>query len=70
MTKEIIVFRGAKEICAVIGEDYRAINRLVSDEGLPAWRRRSEGIWRALPDDLEKWVTRQRDKYITEPGAT
>lgn len=65
MTDKIIVYRGAKEICSVVGEDFRAINKLVENEGLPAWRRRADGVWRALPDDLEKWITNQRNKYLT-----
>ncbi len=59
-----IVYRGAKEICNVVGEDFRAIHKLVADEALPAWRRRADGVWRALPEDLETWITKQRNKYL------
>lgn len=60
-----IVYRGAKEICAAIGEDYRQITVLVKEEGLPAWRRNGSGVWRALPEDLERWIVEQRGKYLS-----
>jgi len=61
-----IVYRNAKEICAMIGEDYKAINNLIKHEGLPAWRRNNSGTWRALHDDLVEWLSGQRDKYLSK----
>ena len=63
-SQRILVYRGAKEICAVIGEDPRRITSLVEIEGLPAWKRNGDGVWRALPDDLIDWLHEQRQKYL------
>lgn len=59
-----LVYRGAREICAVIGEDPRRLLFLVERENLPAWRREGESLWRALPEDLERWLKEQRGKYL------
>lgn len=64
MAENKIVYRGAKEICSVIGEDYKNIVYLVEKEGLPAWRRNGKGLWRALPKDLIEWMAVQRKKYL------
>lgn len=58
-----IVLVGAKEIGAAIGENPKEIKRLVVEEGLPAFRRKSKGTWKAIPDDLRVWVKGQRNKY-------
>ena len=59
-----IVYRGAKEICNVIGENYKNMLNLVKNENLPAWRRSESGSWMALPEDLKRWVSEQREKYL------
>lgn len=58
-----IVLVGAKEIGAAIGENPKEIKRLVVEEGLPAFRRKSKGTWKAIPEDLRAWVKGQRNKY-------
>lgn len=62
----IICLKGAKQICEAIGESHKEIMHLVVEEGLPAWKRRGRGGWRALPDDLRDWVRKQRDRNIAE----
>jgi len=64
MVTRPIVYRGAKEICDAIGVSSKQILRYVQQEGLPAWRRREEGVWYAIPSDVEDWIQKQRDKYL------
>ena len=59
-----IVYRGAKEIGSVIGISEKQVGAYVTNHGLPAWRRSESGLWYALPEDLEKWIKRQRDQYL------
>lgn len=56
--------KGAKEICEAVGENPKNIHELVKDHGLPAWKRGRRGTWRALPDDLRRWIREQRDRNI------
>lgn len=56
-----VCLKGAKAICAAIGENPKEIMALVLEEGLPAWKRGGTGGWRALPDDLREWARGQRD---------
>jgi len=56
--------KGAREICEAVGENPRHMHELVREHGLPAWKRDTKGTWRALPDDLRRWVRQQRDKHI------
>lgn len=60
----VICIRGAKEICAAIGENPKEMLRLVEELNLPAWRRDGRGAWRALPEDLRKWLVEQRDRNL------
>jgi hypothetical protein len=60
-----ICLKGARDICSAVGENSKNINELVSDYGLPAWKRDSKGTWRALPDDLRRWIREQRDRHIS-----
>lgn len=64
----LICLRGAKEICAAVGENPKEIVRLVEEEGLPAWKRAGRGPWRALPADLARWVRAQRDLCLGGPA--
>ena len=66
----VICLKGAKAICAAVGENRKDIVRLVTSEGLPAWRTRGTGQWMALPEDLRQWVRVQRDKYkMVQPSV-
>lgn len=56
--------KGAREICDAVGENPKLMHDLVKDHGLPAWKRDPKGTWRALPDDLHRWMREQRDKHI------
>ena len=61
----VACFKGAEEICGYVREEPRDIAKLVIEEGLPAWRRGDNGTWRALNIDLDKWLQKQRSKYIS-----
>ena len=56
--------KGAKDICEAVGENPKNIHDLVKDHGLPVWKRGKRGTWRALPDDLRRWIREQRDRNI------
>ncbi|QGY39657.1 DNA-binding protein [Pseudodesulfovibrio cashew] len=56
--------KGAREICDAVGENPKNIHDLVKEHGLPAWKRGAKGTWRALPDDLRRWIREQRDRNI------
>lgn len=56
--------KGARDICEAVGESPKQINELVAEHGLPAWKRDIKGTWRALPDDLHRWLRQQRDRNI------
>ena len=60
-----ICLKGAREICSAVGENPKNINELVTEYGLPAWKRGAKGTWRALPDDLRRWIREQRDRHIS-----
>lgn len=62
-----ICVKGARAICEAVGENPKQIVRLVRDLGLPAWRRAGSGSWRALPEDLKRWVLSQRNQHLPEP---
>lgn len=63
-TTKPLVYRGAKEICAVVGLDYKQITTYVNDHGLPAFKIKGQKTWIACYEDLEKWVRGQRDTYL------
>ena len=64
---EVRCLKGAEEICGFVQEDHRNINELVKNENLPAWKRGSNGTWRALNIDL-RLNTCKIDKKIVEAG--
>ena len=66
--RNIVCFKSAEEIAQYVGEDPKRINHLVADEGMPAWKRKGIGPWRALNIDLDKWLVAQRDKYYLNPN--
>lgn len=57
--------KGAKDICVAVGENPKNMHELVNDHGLPAWKRDVNGTWRALPEDLRRWIREQRDRHIS-----
>lgn len=61
-----ICVKGARAICEAVGENPKQIVRLVKEHGLPAWRRAGSGSWRALPEDLKRWVVKQRNRHLPE----
>jgi len=56
--------KGAKEICDAVGENPKNMHELVREHGLPAWKRGAKGTWRALEEDLHRWMREQRDRNI------
>lgn len=65
---ESICIKGAKAICMAVGENPKEIVRLVHVYGLPAWKRENRGSWRALPEDLSRWMRDQRNRHIHPEG--
>lgn len=63
---DVKCLKGAEEICDFIKEDRKSINDLVKNEGLPAWKRGENGVWRALNVDLQHWMVHQRNKYLKD----
>jgi len=61
-----ICVKGARAICEAVGENPKQIVRLVNELGLPAWRRAGTGSWRALPEDLKRWVRIQRNQHLPD----
>ena len=59
-----ICIKGARAICEAVGENPKQIVRLVAELALPAWRRAGSGSWRALPEDLKRWVLTQRNQHL------
>ena len=66
--RECICYKGAKEICEAVGENPKEMVKLVEKHDLPAWKRDNRGSWRALPEDLERWIRHQRDRNRLRPG--
>ncbi|WP_029897804.1 helix-turn-helix domain-containing protein [Desulfohalovibrio reitneri] len=58
-----ILLVGKEQIAKALGVGKNTIPRLVREEGLPAWREGSRGIYRALPDDLTTWLKQRRRQY-------
>ena len=56
-----ICIKGARAICAAVGENPKQINFLVTELGLPAWRRGGAGSW---PEDLKRWILTQRNAHL------
>lgn len=61
-----LCLKGAKDICEAVGENPKHMMDLVRRYGLPAWKRDVNGTWRALPDDLHRWLREQRDLHIND----
>jgi len=63
-----LVFRGSREICAAVGINYKEITYYVRELNLPAFKICTNGSrktqWIATPDDLEKWINKQRDNHL------
>lgn len=59
-----LVYRGAKEICNVVGIPWKDIGHFIQHEGLPAWKINGRGTWLALHDDLAEWLRTQRDRAV------
>lgn len=60
-----ICIKGARAICKAVGESPKDILWLVETRGLPAWKREGCGGWRALPEDLKRWVKAERTRELS-----
>lgn len=67
--RRVVCFKSAEEIGSYIGEDARSIPKLVIEEGLPAWKRRGVGAWRALDWHCDVWLLQQAAKWTPQAGA-
>jgi hypothetical protein len=65
-----IVYRGSKEISAVVGLSWKNFRHYVDDMGLPAFRVGGTGSWLAIPSDLVQWIEDQRDEYRRSAAKT
>jgi hypothetical protein len=63
---KVSFLKGADEICEFIRADPKCINQLVAEEGLPAWKRKGNGLWFALDVDLCAWMISQRNRYLKD----
>jgi len=59
-----LVYRGAREICGAVGVPWKEIAVFVAEKGLPAFKIDGRGTWLALREDLEAWITRQRNEHL------
>ena len=53
----------AEVIGEFIKENPDRIKHLVEEEGLPAWRRKPNGAWKAIDIELSAWLLGQSRKY-------
>ena len=65
-TPEPLCLTGGAAIGRAIGYSRTAIPALVEERGLPAWRDRGTGPWKATPEDLRDWLRRERDAYLRD----
>ncbi len=59
----VLVYRGAKEICAAVGLNWKEFSRYVKELDLPAFKVPGSTQWLATPEDLEEWIHKQRDTF-------
>ena len=59
-----LLYRDRNEICRAVGIPVKAITYYVENHGLPAWKIEGKGGWKARPQDLERWIAEQAQKYI------
>lgn len=62
-----LLYRNATEIGEAIGKSRREVNRLVREEGLPAWQERPPtGPWYALPEDIREWLKKRSREFMQQ----
>lgn len=62
MNSELIKTR--EQICNYIGEHRNDFTDLVENRGLPAWRSKPRGTWKALKESLNTWLMKQEEIYL------
>ncbi len=58
--------RGAKEIGAAVGINWKEITYYVREKGLPAFKIDGKGGWMAITTDLALWVVKMRDENLQQ----
>ncbi len=61
-----MLIKTRKAIARYVGEYEEEIPTLVKDKGLPAWRTRPNGIWKALQTDLDAWLMQRARECLGE----
>lgn len=61
-----LVYRGAKEICAAVGLNWKEMGRYVKELKLPAFKVAGSSQWLATHEDLERWLLEQREEFFSE----
>lgn len=61
-----IVYRGAREIAAAVGINWKRMKHYVDNKQLPAFQVEDGGLWLALPEDLLEWVRKQRNEQLNK----
>jgi len=64
MQPKPLVYRGNKEICAVIGLNWKKMAFYVRELKLPAFKIEQEGQWLARHDDLERWIEERKCEFL------
>jgi hypothetical protein len=65
-----LVLVGKKAIGAAIGRGPGEVMRLIKEDNLPCWKERDcpNAPWYARPEDLQEWVAKRSQKYLTKKG--
>jgi hypothetical protein len=56
-----------EKICEYVGEDRNEFLSLIENYGLPAWRTKPNGLWKARRTSLDEWLERQEKIYLQKP---
>jgi hypothetical protein len=59
-----LVYRGAREIGAAAGINWKELTLYVQRYGLPAFKIDGRGTWLARPASLDRWLSDQEARYL------
>lgn len=62
------VFAGLEPMAEALGCSRKTLYRWIQDRGFPAFK--MDGVWRALPGEVETWLAEQRARAAAEGGGT
>ncbi len=54
MASERLVFAGLDNIAEALGCSKKTLYKWITDKAFPAFK--MDGVWRALPGDVERWL--------------